>query len=188
MTKAELETEAVCLDEWPNECPPQARLERVPWCGMWRKAGVISFAAALLASLGPSPAAGQSCQPVACSEILVDLPYTLDFGSDHGQNIQDRNGVGTGFTYIDPPTNGTGYIPENLFVTCPLRARSGGRRPPPAPRGQSKGSPSTTRLGVGIDAPSQVTRIEATLNDPPAGGPETSSRGGFGSATTRTTL
>ena len=132
---------------------------------MWRKAGVISFAAALLASVGPSPAAGQSCQPVACSEILVDLPYTLDFGSDHGQ-IQDRNGVGTGFTYIDPPTNGTGYIPENLFVNAPSGLLEETTTAGTADKARDS---LDNALGVGIDAPSQVTRIEATLNDPPAG-------------------
>jgi large repetitive protein len=56
-----------------------------------------------------------SCMPIGCSLVVVDLPYSLDFASDHGM-ILDVDGTGTGFTYVDPPSNGTGYIRENLAV------------------------------------------------------------------------
>ena len=97
-----------------------------------------------------------------CSEILVDLPYALDFASDQG-GVVDRDGVGTGFTYVDPPTNGAGYIPENLFVDTAaglLRAET------TAGLSLQDVNSGDNALAVGIDAPSQVTRIEATLDNP----------------------
>ena len=47
--------------------------------------------------------------------MLIDLPYELDWGIDQGK-ILDGAGVGTGFTWIDDPSKGTGYIPGNLDV------------------------------------------------------------------------
>jgi glucose/arabinose dehydrogenase/N-acetylneuraminic acid mutarotase len=115
--------------------------------------------------IGTTSAAAQSCGPLACSEILVDLPYQLDFESDHGK-IVDQNGVGTGFTYVDPPTNGTGYIPQNLLMDT-----AAGELQLTTTAGLSLTNSNSldNGLAVGIDAPSQVTRIEATINDPPAG-------------------
>src|SRR5690606_4080727 len=55
------------------------------------------------------------CAPVICSEIRVDLPWLLEFDSERG-HLVDGNGLGTGFTYFDPPTHGTGYAPANLLV------------------------------------------------------------------------
>ena len=59
--------------------------------------------------------AAATCSPLACSEILVQAPYSLDWTEDHGK-ILDGTGKGTGFTYIDQPTNATGYIPSKLAV------------------------------------------------------------------------
>ena len=123
-------------------------------------------AVSVMAFVAPQ-ASAQGCEPspLPCSEILVDLPYVLDFASDHGK-VSDRDGVGTGFTYVDPPTNGTGYIPDNLFAdtaTGELRVAT--------TAGLSLQDVNTldNALAVGIDAPSQVTRIEATLDDPSGG-------------------
>ena len=132
---------------------------------MLHRARVFAFAAGLLVTVLSGTATATTCQPVACSEILVDLPYTLDFSSDHGQ-IEDANGVGTGFTYIDPPSNGTGYIPGNLMIDTASGELA---------LTTTAGSPDRAKnsldnaLGVGIDAPSQVTRIDTTISDPPAG-------------------
>ena len=57
--------------------------------------GVIA-AALLLAFFTLSAARAKACAPLACSQIRVGLPYTLDFNSDAGK-ILDSNGVGTGF-------------------------------------------------------------------------------------------
>jgi large repetitive protein len=123
-----------------------------------------TLCAALCLAVGPQQAAAQECQPLACSEILVDLPYTLDFGSDHGK-IDDQNGVGTGFTYVDPPTNGTGYIPQNLHMDT-----SSGLLEVTTTNGHAHQSVNSqdNALAVGIDAPSQVTRLETTLSELPA--------------------
>jgi len=104
-----------------------------------------------------------SCTPVPCSQVRVRLPYSLDWSTDHG-GIADKKGVGTGFTWIDRPTNGTGYIPNNLDVT-------GGRLVITTTKGvQARDANSQDNaLAVGIDAPSQVTDIRTTLVNPPSG-------------------
>jgi glucose/arabinose dehydrogenase/Ca2+-binding RTX toxin-like protein len=121
--------------------------------------GVIGLAIAAPA------ASAEPCSPLACSEILVELPYALDFSSDHGK-ILDANGGGTGFTHVDQPTNGTGYIPANLLLD-----HGAGELDVTTTAGLNFQDINSldNALGVGIDAPSQVTRIEATLDDPPAG-------------------
>ena len=108
--------------------------------------------------------ASRGLAPLACSEIRVGLPYTLDFSSDEGK-IQDATGVGTGFTYVDPPTNGTGYIPSNLAVD-----NSAGVLNVTTTAGNAftTANSQDNALAVGFDAPSQVTRIETTLNQLPA--------------------
>jgi N-acetylneuraminic acid mutarotase/glucose/arabinose dehydrogenase len=105
------------------------------------------------------------CNPVPCDQIRVDLPYSMDFTQNHGQ-ILDKNGVGTGFTYIDWPSNSGGYKPANLNVD--LNAGT-------LQIATTKGIASTTAnnqdnaLGVGVNAPSQVTRVSTVLVNPPAG-------------------
>ena len=141
--------------------PPAATLAGMARSLAW---GVLAAVLGLAVAV-PAPASAQACEPLPCSEILVDLPYALDFDSDHGK-IADRDGTGTGFTYVDPPTNGTGYLPANLFSdpgTGQLEVTT-----TPGLAFQTANSQDNA-LAVGIDAPSQVTRIEATLDDPPAG-------------------
>jgi large repetitive protein len=105
------------------------------------------------------------CPPVPCDDVLVDLPYELDFAQDEG-NIADANGVGTGFSWIDWPSNGTGYIPENLRVDDAagvLRIKT--------TRGVANGASNSldNGLAVGVDAPSQITAVTGTILNLPAG-------------------
>jgi large repetitive protein len=123
--------------------------------------GFTSDSLTVSAAVEPPP-----CSPVACEEILVDLPYGLSFSQNHGK-ILDRSGVGTGFTYIDQPTNGIGYIPQNLRVNT--------ANPGSFTITTTSGIANTTTnsqdntLGVGIDAPSQITIVNTTVLSPPAG-------------------
>jgi glucose/arabinose dehydrogenase/N-acetylneuraminic acid mutarotase len=113
-----------------------------------------------------SSAGAATCSPLACSEILVDLPYELDFGGDHGK-ILDGNGVGTGFTHLDRPTNATGYIPQNLKMNT---AAPGTLDVTTTPGIMYQANDSQDNaLAVGIAAPNQVSVLETTLLDPPAG-------------------
>jgi large repetitive protein len=130
-----------------------------------RTLGRAAAAAALiLAFLGIGAARAQACAPLACDQILVDLPYTLDFSSDHGK-ILDSNGAGTGFTYVDSPSNGTGYIPSNLEAD----SEAGQLKLTTTSGLAFQGANSQDNaLAVGVDAPSQVTRIETTLDSLPA--------------------
>ena len=75
---------------------------------VWQGWTVICVIALLVVLAGSANAAGcTNISPLPCSDVLVAFPYQLDFGSDAGK-ILDGNGVGTGFTMVDPPTNGTG--------------------------------------------------------------------------------
>ena len=110
--------------------------------------------------------AASTCSPVPCEEILVDLPYRLDFNQDHGK-ILDKNNVGTGFTYLDQPTNGTGYMPQNLT----MNTAAPGTLDVTTTNGIMFGASNAqdNALAVGIDAPNQITSIDTTLLNPPAG-------------------
>jgi glucose/arabinose dehydrogenase/N-acetylneuraminic acid mutarotase len=107
----------------------------------------------------------RDCSPLTCGELLVDVPYSLTFDRDHGK-IVDANGIGTGFTAIDPPTNGTGYIPANIVAdngegTLQVTTTNGL---------MFTGSNSQANaLSVGIDAPNQITNVNTVILNPPAG-------------------
>ena len=106
-----------------------------------------------------------SCFPLECSQILIDLPYVLDFNLDHGF-VLDSNSVGTGFTYIDQPSVGSGYLPDNLEVdltsgTLKITTTSGLR--------VRDTNSLDNALGVGIDVPSQISVISAKLLNIPLG-------------------
>jgi glucose/arabinose dehydrogenase/N-acetylneuraminic acid mutarotase len=99
----------------------------------------------------------------------VQLPYELEWNSDqdHGK-ILDANGRGTGFTYVDQPTNGTGYIPQNLTVntagsgTLDIKATKG--------TALTTANKQNNALGVGIDAPNHETfTLKTTVLNPTAG-------------------
>ncbi len=124
-------------------------------------AGLIDGLLNITLQIGPAG----GCTPVACEDILVDLPYELDFESNHGF-LKDGFGRGTGFTYVDVPTNGTGLI-NNLFQ---LDAPAGELRIDTTPGIMAFATNSQDNaLGVGIDAPSQLSVLHTTLLDPPLG-------------------
>jgi hypothetical protein len=105
------------------------------------------------------------CAPVGCSEILVNAPYTLTFDEDRS-GIPDGAGTGTGFTYVDPPTNGVGYNPANLTVD----SGAGVLAITTSAGLQYQGANALDNaLGVGIDAASEATVLMTTLLAPPAG-------------------
>jgi N-acetylneuraminic acid mutarotase/glucose/arabinose dehydrogenase len=104
-----------------------------------------------------------ACLPVACEDILVDLPYELDFSTDH-RFVADRNGVGTGFTYVDGSE--ARYDPAKLLMDLPNSALK-----IETTAGIMTRNVDTQRnaLAVGIAAPNQVSVISTTLVNPPAG-------------------
>ena len=57
------------------------------------------------------------CRPVACSAVAVGRPYELTFEAGLDGTAVDANGLGTGFTYVDPPLLGQGYRKEKLNLT-----------------------------------------------------------------------
>jgi hypothetical protein len=105
------------------------------------------------------------CVPVACADVLVTSPYVLTFDRDHG-HIPDGLGAGTGFTYVDPPSRGAGYVPDNLQVdhasgALLLRTTAGL---------QYQGANTLDNaLGVGVDAREQAVVLTTTLVFPPVG-------------------
>jgi glucose/arabinose dehydrogenase/N-acetylneuraminic acid mutarotase len=103
--------------------------------------------------------------PLACSDVMQRAPYRLDFGSDAGM-IVDKNGVGTGFTMIDPPAQGPGLLPEKLTVDSSTGAL---KIATTAGLASGAGGTQDNALGVGIDAPDQVSILTTTLTNIPAG-------------------
>lgn len=109
--------------------------------------------------------AAATCLPLPCSEILVRPPYALSFDQDHGR-ILDAGAIGTGFTYLSHPANRNGYlsslIAENMTLpgTLKLTTTSG--------IAYTTHNSQDNMLGVGIDAPSQITLLKTTLRDIPA--------------------
>jgi large repetitive protein len=126
--------------------------------------GYVSDTTAVTLTVG-SGGGGSQCSPLPCGEILVDLPYTLEWNADAGK-ILDANGIGTGFTYVDQPSNGTGYIPSRVTVDIPTGTL---RILTTAGLAFTTSNSQDNALGVGIDAPSQVSVISTTLVNPPAG-------------------
>ena len=110
-----------------------------------------------------TPAVAADCAPLDCSEVAVHPPYSLDFNEDRG-GIPDGNGVGTGFTYIDPPDAGEGYVPDALDVAggvLNIRTHSGIQ--------WEKANTLVNALGVGIPSRGEVITARTTLVDPPGG-------------------
>lgn len=115
-----------------------------------------------------------SISPLACSEVRVAGDYTVSFTGTEG-GIMDKNGVGTGFTMIDPPTNpgnlvldpsAPGYWADKLEVDT----NSGQLKIETTPGLQYKGVNSLDNaLGVGLNLPSASITIRTTISDLPAG-------------------
>jgi glucose/arabinose dehydrogenase len=103
--------------------------------------------------------------PLPCSEVLVRFPYQLDFGSDAGK-LSDANLIGTGFTMVDPPTKGTGYIADNLALDTQAGVLN---ITTTAGIGSGAVNSQDNALGVGIDAPDAISLLTTTLVAPPTG-------------------
>lgn len=107
------------------------------------------------------------CQALQCSDAMVALPYALDFGSDHGK-VLDAGGIGTGFTYIDVPENSPGYLPGKLQMDTAAGelkiATTAGTQ-------YLLNNDQDNALGVGVDAPNQITVVKTHVINPPRGIP-----------------
>ncbi|GAB4118708.1 MAG: hypothetical protein Tsb0027_12300 [Wenzhouxiangellaceae bacterium] len=123
----------------------------------------------------PAQPAGSGCAPISpldCPQVAVNLPYSLSWDGDEG-GVGDSTDVGTGLTMIDPPSNGTGYIPGNLVVntansTLDISTTAGIQF---GPTGNNPNS-LDNGLGVAFDADLQTSLLETTLAAlpaPPAG-------------------
>ncbi len=110
-------------------------------------------------------ASSDKCAPVDCSDVRINLPYQLSFTESQGYYM-DKNGWGTGFTWVDQPTAGTGYIQNNLEMFflqgyLELTTTSGLN---------IEGVNSLDNaLAVGFAAPNQITRITTQVLDIPQG-------------------
>ncbi len=136
--------------------------------------------------------AANNCSPISplpCSDVPVSLPFALDWSADEG-DILDGDGVGTGFTMVDPPSARLasdnpvsnpavpGYEADMLDVntatpgTLSIEATKGiaFSQPSSQAQGQEPNSTDTNSqlnaLGVGVDVEGPI-RVETTLVNPP---------------------
>lgn len=107
------------------------------------------------------------CAPVVCSEIKVALPYVLEFEHNNGHLLDDSN-LGTGFTYVETPSNGSGYLPAKLHVNAdPLNSYLAITTT--AGTNTKTVNSQDNAVGVGFAGPNQITEISTTLLSPPTG-------------------
>ncbi|MDQ3398557.1 MAG: hypothetical protein M3511_12465, partial [Deinococcota bacterium] len=122
---------------------------------------------------GPGPA----CLPrstLSCDQVPVSLPFSLTWSSNEG-GLVDTNGIGTGLTMVDPPSNRLdvdapisnpdilGYEPRNLLVNTGAGTLN---------ITTNKGiqfrdvNALVNALGVGFDASAQAHTITTTVVNP----------------------
>lgn len=107
----------------------------------------------------------RACLPLPCEQIRVELPFERDFSEDEG-GVLDANGVGTGFTYVDQPSKGSGYLPANLTMDTlagVLKVRT------TAGLASRTSNSQDNALGIGIRSPSQAVTMSTTLTNIPGG-------------------
>ncbi len=144
----------------------------------------------VLTNVEPATNATPICDPIStleCDDVPVVLPYSLSFTSDQG-GLASGNGIGTGFTMVDPPSarltadnpvfndNVPGYEPSKLTIntsagTLSIASTKGIQYAQPASQGEPSSTDTNSQinaLGVGFDASSQKLRIETTIVNPPA--------------------
>ncbi|MFT2011394.1 malectin domain-containing carbohydrate-binding protein [Pontibacter sp. 13R65] len=116
-----------------------------------------------------------SCYPLstlACDQVEVSLPYSLNFSSSVEGTLTDKNGVGTGFTMVDPysgtrlsadgtpsNTNIPAYEPSQLTVASgrlQLVTNKG--------IGWLTNNNQINALGVRVDSRSRLTMEVALVN------------------------
>ena len=105
------------------------------------------------------------CDPLPCNLALSELPVDLNFNEDRGR-ILDNEGVGTGFTWVDAPAEGSGYLPSLLDVD-PID----GHLDVTTTQGIAFAGENNqvNALGTGFRAPNQISRIRTTIENPPVG-------------------
>ena len=116
------------------------------------------------------------CAPIStllCNEVAVSLPYNLTFDGNEGK-LEDKNGVGTGFTVVDAPSSPLttpsnpqlpGYEPSKLSVangSLTITTTKGIQYVEPST--SSETNSQVNALGVGVDGGAKL-RIETTLTD-----------------------
>jgi glucose/arabinose dehydrogenase len=127
--------------------------------------GGAGTAAACLNSSAVAPRALGAATSTA-SSVKVSLPHRLDFGRSHA-GVADGAGVGTGFTRVAAVPGRSGHVPANLTVdggagVLAQRTTAG------TTSGESHWADNA--LGVGVDAPSNLSFVQATLLGPCATG------------------
>lgn len=105
------------------------------------------------------------CAPVPCSAVRVDLPYQLTFTEGQGY-YPDSNGWGTGFTWLDEPSSGTGFIQDNLSMNFFQGVLEYTTTPGISFKAVNS---QDNALGVGFAAPNQITEISTEILNLPAG-------------------
>lgn len=106
-----------------------------------------------------------SCAPVICQQIRVNVPYLLEFDRDMG-HVLDAAGLGTGFTYLMQSSNANLYTPTNIHLDTAagvLRLQTTSGIPYLANNNH------TNVLGIGFAGPNQIARITTQLNHPAKG-------------------
>jgi hypothetical protein len=119
---------------------------------------------------GTSPTDCAPNSTLSCAEVKAAAPKTMEFDKDEG-GLDDADGQGTGFTMVQPSSNGGAFLPGRLDVDP-----AGSKLTIRTTRGiQFKTATTTTNgnsldngLGVGFDA-TRPTTIETTLVNPPLG-------------------
>ena len=105
-----------------------------------------------------------------CQNIRISGNYSIDFVSQSAATIQDKNGVGTGFVMVDPPSQNAGpiaevpgYDPSRLTVDS-----SRGKLFIQSTGGLQIRNTNTllNALGVGLNLPSKLITIETTMDVP----------------------
>lgn len=107
---------------------------------------------------------GQAISTLPCSSVKVHAPFAMDFAAA-ASGVLDGAAKGTGLTMF-LPSNGGGYLPENLTVDTAL-AELG----VVATHGINQSAVNTqdNALGVGLDLPNANLRVEVSLLDPLVG-------------------
>eukprot|EP01059_Diplonema_ambulator_P001689 TRINITY_DN1142_c0_g1_i2.p1 TRINITY_DN1142_c0_g1~~TRINITY_DN1142_c0_g1_i2.p1 ORF type:complete len:1251 (+),score=317.38 TRINITY_DN1142_c0_g1_i2:77-3754(+) len=108
------------------------------------------------------------CEPVICNQIRVALPYSLVFVQNNDKAVVDKNGVGTGFTYVLSHAPGTGssvdaYKPDLLWMDT---AKGLLRMKTTAGINAGTLNNADNSIGVGFAVPNQIAVITARLVEP----------------------
>ena len=85
-----------------------------------------------------------SGDPLAYQNVIQTLPYSLNFQS--AQNgVFDTNGLGTGFTLVQPNKNGTQYQPSLVYLNTAIGELESDHHRQHPPLRQAATAPTTPR-------------------------------------------